>query len=124
MKLQEFINKAREAKQKGALRDSLNYYNEAFNMLIREADEYAHKQGGTFIDEGDTRKIMPKLFEESKNYLKRDKVSAVISNNMGVIFAQLRDYETAERFFKQAIELTPDAVEYKDPQRNLEELKK
>ncbi len=33
----------KEAKQKGALKAALNYYNEAFNVLIREADDYAYK---------------------------------------------------------------------------------
>ncbi len=44
MELQELINKAKEIKQKGALKAALNYYNEAFDVLIREADDYdAHK---------------------------------------------------------------------------------
>ena len=124
MELQEFINKAREAKRNGNLMVALDYYNEAFDMLIREATQHARKQEGAFIDEGDTRKIMPKMFEENKKYLKKDKTAAVISNNMGVIFAELKDYEGAEKFFNQAIELTPDGIEYKDPEKNLEELKK
>ncbi len=67
---------------------------------------------------------MPKLFEECEKYLKRDEVAAVISNNIGVIFAELGDYKNAEKFFNQAIELAPDEVDYKEPQKNLEGLKK
>ncbi len=64
------------------------------------------------------------MFEECEKYLKRDKVAAVISNNIGVIFAELGDYKNAEKFFNQAIKLAPDEVDYKEPQKNLEELKK
>ena len=35
-----------------------------------------------------------------------------------------KEYEEAKKFFNQAIELTPDGMDYPDPIRNLVEFKK
>ncbi len=124
MDLQELINNAREATHNGELRKALDYYNQAFDLLVKESSEYVSKKDGVSDDIGETRLINPKYFDESKSYLKRDKTAAVISNNMGVIFAKLTDYEAAEKFFTQAIELTPDDYDYSDPVIGFSELKK
>lgn len=124
MDLQELLNQAWETKKEGNLQKALNLYNQAFDILIKEAIEYSHNSGNTVIDDEKTRKILPSYFTKSKEYLKRDKVAAVISNNIGTIFAELNDFENAEKFFHQSIDLTPDNKDYQDPYIALEELKK
>ncbi|MDP3882534.1 MAG: tetratricopeptide repeat protein [Candidatus Staskawiczbacteria bacterium] len=124
MDLQKLLNQAWETKKAGNLQQALNLYNQAFDILISEATQYAHNSGNTTIDDGATRKILPSHFSKSKEYLKKDKVAAIISNNMGTIFAELKDYENAEKFFHQSIDLTPNGEKYKDPYIALEEIKK
>lgn len=121
---EELMKMAKGAKQKGKLKAALHYYSQAFDQLMREANVYARQKEGAVIDEGKTVNIMPKLFEETQKYLKKDMAAAIISNNMGVLFAKMGAHSDAETFFKQAVELTPDGVENKDPARNLAELKK
>lgn len=128
MDLQKLITKAKEAKQKRDLTAALKYYSKAFDVLVKEANVYAD----SFEDTGyesieDGKRVWtdtPVFFEKAKEYMKRDKTAAVISNNMGVILAELGDLENAKEWFKQAIELTPDGIKYQDSYRNLEELKK
>lgn len=124
MKLQELLNQAWQQKKEGNLEKALNLYNQAFDILIKEANEYAHNFGNTVIDDEKTRKILPAHFSKSQEYLKKDKVAAVISNNLGTIFAELNDFESAEKFFHQAIDLTPNNENYQDPHIALRELKK
>ena len=120
--LQLLIDKAKELKQKGEFQEALDCYNEVFDLLVREANEKARNCEGTVVDKGETRTILPKFFEEAKKYLKQDKTVAVVSNNMGVIFAELGDLGNARKMFEQAVDLTPDRIEYKDPETNLREL--
>jgi tetratricopeptide (TPR) repeat protein len=124
MELQELLNQAWQLKKEGDLKMALNLYNQAFDTLIKETSNYAHDSGDTVIDDEKSRKILPAYFSKSKEYLKRDKVAAVISNNMGTIFAELGDFESAEKFFHQAIDLTPNNENYQDPHIALQELKK
>lgn len=124
MDVQEILNKAQELRQGGQLKLALAAYSDAFDILTEEADEYARKIEGSVVDVGKLRTITAKLFEESQKYLKRDKMAAVISNNMGTIFAESEDLESAEKMFNQAIELTPDGLDYPDPKIGLESLNK
>lgn len=124
MTLQELLNSAWETKKEGDLLKALNLYNQAFDIIIKEASEYAHNSGDTIIDEGKTRKILPSHFTKVQEYLRKDKVAAVISNNMGTIFAQLDDFKSAEEFFHQAIELTPDNENFQDPHIGLREIQR
>lgn len=121
MDLQTTINKAWELKKSGNLMEALKLYNEAFDTLISESSEYAHKR--TLISSL-SEKITPELFLESKRYLTNDNTACTISNNMAVIFAGLGDKESAKKFFEQSIELTPQNVEYLDPKIGLRELEK
>lgn len=128
MDLQELLNRAWDLKKNGEKLEALKLYNQAFDILSKEAQRFAHDSGGTYEDaeeNGDkVRKILPKFFDKAKEYLKRDKVAAVISNNMGTIFAELGDNEGAKKMFEQAIELTPDREDYTDPKIGLAELRK
>jgi tetratricopeptide (TPR) repeat protein len=117
--IQELVNKAQELKEGGDFHAALACYSDIFDLLIKESDEYARKQEGSIIDVGKLRTITTKLFEESRKYLKRDKTAAIISNNMGSLFARLGDVDNAKKMFEQAIDLTPDDKEYTDPKIGL-----
>ena len=124
MDLQILINKAQELKHEGKLQAALACYSNAFDLLTKEADGYARNIEGTMVDVGKLRAITSKLFNEVKKYFKKDKTASIISNNMGTILAELGDIEGARRMFVQAIELTPDGVDYSDPKIGIEKLKK
>ena len=121
MDLQETLKNAWELKTSGDRTGALKLYDEAFNMLTSEATAHAHKQ--TRVSPL-SNKITPDLFAESKSYFKRDNVACTISNNMATIFAELGDSESARKLFEQAIELTPEGVDYPDPKIGLEKLNK
>lgn len=128
MDIQKLLDDAWIIKKDGNLTEALKLYNQAFDILIEEARAYARKSGQTIVDFEENgkqiRQILPAHFDKSKEYLKQDKVAAVISNNMGTVWAELGEFETAKKFFNQAIELTPDGMVYQDPHIALEELKK
>src|SRR3989338_3674805 len=108
MKIQDIVYVAKQLKLEGRLDEALKAYSEAFDLLVKEAHEYARVHEGAVVGIEATRKITPVLFEKAKQYLKQDKIAAVISNNMGVIFAQQENFDSAKKFFEQAIELTPN----------------
>ncbi len=128
MELQELINKAIELKKGNKYPEALNLYNKALDILFAEASEYARKQKGSHMDSEESgekiRKILPKHFDNAKIYLKHDKTVAIILNNMDVIYAENHDYESAKKLFEQAIELTPNEVDYPNPKVGLESLSK
>lgn len=123
MNLPDLLNKASDLKKKGKRVDAFKMYSEAFDVLVKEASTHA----GSFENTGyesieDGQKIWtdtPAFFEKAEEYMKRDKTAAVISNNMGVILAELGDAKGAKKWFKQAVELTPNQVDYPDPTINL-----
>lgn len=126
MDLYELLNKASDLKKKGKRVDVFKMYSEAFDILVKEASTYAgsfENMGYESIEDGqriwtDT----PAFFEKTEEYMKRDKTAAVIANNMGVILAELGDARGAKKWFEQAVELTPDYVDYTDPTANLKNL--
>lgn len=124
MDLQDLLRKASDLKKSGNRVDAFKMYSEAFDVLVKEANTYAdsfENTGYGSIDE-DGKKVwttLPAFFEKAKEYMKRDKTAAVITNNMGVILAELGDTKGAKKWFEQAVELTPDHVDYPDPTINL-----
>ncbi len=124
MELQELITKAWNLKKEGKRIEALKLYSRAFDVLTQEAIKYARGFDDVIKDEGNTRKILPKYFEKSKEYLKQSDVACKISNNMGTIFAEIGNFEGAKKMFQQAIKLTPDDIDYQDPKIGLEELEK
>lgn len=123
MDLQELLNKAAELKKNGKRVDAFKMYSAAFDVLVKEANTYA----GSFENTGyesieDGKRVWtdtPAFFEKAEEYMKRDKTAAVISNNMGVILTELGNAKGAKKWFEQAVELTPDHVDYPDPTINL-----
>lgn len=128
MDLQQLVNQAQELKKKGDLYEALKCYSKAFDMIVDEAGDYARSTGPTHIDtvkDGKKiRTILPSLLEKTKEFLVKDKTAAIISNNMGTIFAELNYIEEAKASFLQAIELTPGNEKYEDPHIALDELSK
>lgn len=124
MELQELITKAWNFKKEGKRAKALKLYSRAFNVLTQEAIKYTCGFDDVIKDKGSTRKILPKYFEKSKEYLKQSDVACKISNNMGTILAELGDIEGAKRMFEQAIDLTPEGIDYQHPKIGLKELKK
>lgn len=122
MDFQEKITKAWELKKEGSFAEALKLYKELHDELVDEASEHARQIPGTRIDEGDTRKIMPSLFTESEKYLRKDNVFSTILNNMGVIYGEAGDKESARRCFEDSIKFTPEGVDYPNPKTGLKEL--
>lgn len=122
--LQAMLTKAWNLKLEGRMEEALKIYSKAFDVLNKEAMDYARSSKSAVQDEGNTRKLLPKYFEKAKEYHKRNDASCKISNNMGVIFAEIGDIEAARRMFEQAIEFTPDGMDYPEPKIGLRELDK
>jgi tetratricopeptide (TPR) repeat protein len=129
MNIEELVTKTEQLNRDGEELESLKLYSKAFDMLADEASIHAHKQPETIKDEetskGEkTRKILPKLFEETKKYFKRDTAAYVIQKNMAVMFYELGDKESAIHSLNQAIELAPDGHDVSEALNGLENLKK
>ncbi len=122
MDIQKLINEAREYKNAGKLANALSCYNAVMDQLCSEAAEYARSQPDSYFDIGDERRFTLKYFEYADGYLKRDNVASVVNNNMGVIFAELKDFENAKKSFAESIKYTSDGINYPDPKINLENL--
>lgn len=121
--LQNKVNKAKKYKEEGKLLEALGIYNQVFDFLSQEAANHAHKAENV-KDAKKVRQISSGYFEDAKKFLKQDDLACKISNNMGTIFAELGDTDSAKSMFMQAIDLTPDDMDYKDPKIGLEELNK
>lgn len=122
MDLQKLINEAKEFKKSGKLASALSCYNAVMDQLCLEAAEYARSQPDSYFDTKETRHFTPKYFEYTDAYLKRDNVASRVSNNIGVIFADLKNFESAKKYFFEAIKYTPKNENYSDPETNLKEL--
>lgn len=117
------MDDALELKRKGGLVEALERYQKIYSEIIADASKYAHSIPGTFIDENETRTIMPSLLVESENFMKSTSVACYLMNNMGTVYAELQDYESATNAFEQSIQLTPDGMEYNDPKIGLRSVK-
>lgn len=122
MEIKEILDKAYCLKNDGKNEDSLKMYSEAFDVLVAEASEYAKGLEKMFED-AEKKIVSKKYLERFNKYLKKDKRACVISNNMGVLFAQTGEKASAKVFFEQAIDLTPEGEKYEDPYIGLEILK-
>ena len=124
MNQQEKFNTAWDLKKQGKFVEALKLYRELHDELLDEAGEHARNIPGTRIDEGSTRKIMPSLFTETEKYLKKNNLFCTILNNMGVIYAESGDVESAKKCFEDSIKFTPDDFDYPNPKLGIKELEK
>jgi tetratricopeptide (TPR) repeat protein len=122
MEIKNILDQAYCSKNDGKNKDSLKMYSEAFDLLVAEAAEYAKGSEAMFTD-AEKKTVSKKYLEKFNEYLKKDKRACVISNNMGVLFAQTGEKASAKVFFEQAIDLTPKSEKYDDPYIGLEVLK-
>lgn len=120
--LSEFLSQAWDAVRKGLPVEALENYSAAFDVLTREASNHAHAADGTVRDEKETRTLLPKYLEVVREYYRQNDAACKISYNMGVLFAEVGDNESARRMFEQSIELTPEGLDYPDPKIGLKGL--
>lgn len=122
MDIQKLINEGRDYKNAGKLASALSCYNAVMDQLCSEAAEFARSQPDSYFDIRDERRFTPKYFEYADSYLKRDKIASRVSNNIGVIFAELKNFDSAKKYFYEAIKYTPKNDAYSDPETNLKNL--
>ncbi len=114
---------AHEEHLQGKLELALSCYSDIFELLSEEADKQASAADGTRVQVGSLTVATTLLSEaKKKQYLRRDNLAAIVSNKIGVIYAELGQEEDALHWLRQAIELTPDGEDYPEPQDNLKHL--
>lgn len=121
---EKIYNRAFSLKEEGKLSESLELYNNLYDILIKESTEYACSFEGSEINKGETRKIMPQFFKKADEYLKKDNWACLVLNNIGVIFAETGDKKSAKKYFEESIKYTPEGLDYQNPIIGLEELEK
>lgn len=119
---QEKFDQAWTNQKKGKFTDAMKLYDELYEQLIKEAADYARSFDRSEIDEGDAKKGMPLFFIKAEEYSKRDNRVCTILNNVGVIFTETGDKESAIKYFKESIKFTPDGLDYQNPKIGLKEL--
>jgi tetratricopeptide (TPR) repeat protein len=122
MEIKDILEQAYCLKNDGKNEDSLKMYSEAFDILVSEATEYAKGLEELFED-AEKKTVSKNYLKKFNEYLKKDSRACIISNNMGVLFAQAGEAASAKIFFEQAIDLTPEGERYDDPYIGLEVLK-
>jgi len=78
--------------------------------------------GVAFYDKDGTRYLLPAYFAAFSNALRSDILYSNIVNNIGTLFAETRETEEAKKCFLEAINFTPDGVDYPNPKIGLKEL--
>jgi len=73
-----------------------------------------------FIDEGNTRSILPNMLNNFADKLSWNIRYANFLNNIGVIFLELDERKMARQYFIEAIIFTPEGVDFPNPINNLE----
>lgn len=119
---QSLIEIAVELKKHDQKEEALSAYSKAFDALVDESGIYARGKVGDSIALEDLRLKTPELIKYSKEYLKQDIMASSILNEMGLLFANLGEYENAKQKYNEAIELIPSDVVFDDPSTNLAEL--
>ena len=118
--METLVQKGLDLDAAGKKEDALMAYNDAFNILIDAAGAYAKEQMVGVTDIEELRLHTEEVFSHSKNYLKRDMHAASVLNAMGILFAEVGEYDNAAHKFEEAIEYIPDGVTYNDPSENLQ----
>ena len=123
MDLRYLINQAKDFKQAGKLANALSCYQAVMDQLCSEATEHARSYPDSYFDiKEQVRRFSPKYFEYADSYLKRDNLASVVSNNIGVIFAELQNFDSAKKYFLEAMKYTPEGEIYLEPEINLRNL--
>jgi tetratricopeptide (TPR) repeat protein len=120
--IQQQINMAKQLKENGKIREAYEIYDKLYEELNNKAADYARGIKGSIKDEGDNRIIMPQYMSKVMEYLKRNKFTCIIANKMGEILAESGEIEGARGMFMDAIQFTPENVNYPDPHISLKKL--
>jgi tetratricopeptide (TPR) repeat protein len=116
------ITQAQTLQDGGKNEEALERYSQAFDVLIDNAGKYAREQESDITDMQELRANVDRLFAHSTVFLKQNITAAYILNAMGVLFAELKDYENAQQKFTEAMVYIPTNIEYSDPADNLERI--
>jgi tetratricopeptide (TPR) repeat protein len=120
--VEAIVEVAQSLQDKGQIEQALQAFSQAFDLLIDQAGQYARTQEAGTTDLDELRTIAPRLFEHSRVFLKKNIMAAYLLNAMGVLFAQLKDYDNAQQKFLEALSYIPDNTDYGDPADNLERI--
>ena len=69
-----------------------------------------------------TRTVLPFVLSETQRLLKSDVLYSVLCNNAGTCLQLIGDIEQARERFQEAIDCTPEGLDYPDPVANLRSL--
>lgn len=91
----------------------------SFKESIRPKESQVNKESNKDLGEKELKEAV-KLHEEGKlkeaaviyrEFLKKDPKSAIIWNNLGLIFQEQKKYDYAEKYYNKALELDPKEVQ-------------
>lgn len=115
--IEKLIEESLELRKNNLKEDALIALSKAFDLLVDESAIYAKKQEGAQT-ENDLRLVEAKLISHSNDFLKKNLSSAMILNNMGILFSELEQYDAALQKFEESIHLIPEGQEYGEPFEN------
>lgn len=121
-KIEELISQAELYQEEGKLKKSLKNYSQAFDILVRLALESARESKDVYIDENGNGGIGEEYQRNIIRFFKSDELACEISHKMGVIFSLLGNDQAAKDMFTQAIDLTPEEVDFFEPYVMLNEI--
>lgn len=78
--------------------------------------------GLAFKDVGDIRYFLPAYFSAFYEALKSELLYSIIVNNVGSVFAEMKDQDQALKCFKESIEFIPYGTQYDDPYIGVKEI--
>ena len=111
-------------KKMGNLDEALKHYDNASSVLSREASREAKRNGYVTLSETDEGKKVYTVEAGNipfvKNYLKNDIRWATVMNNIGGVYLEMGDYDSAKDAFIESIEFTPEGMSYKSPHGGLD----
>ena len=118
--MEQLLEKALQLEQQGQKDEALETISRAFDILIDEAGAYARAEVGEEKEIDELRALAPTLIEYSTVFLRQNLTASMILNNMGLLFAELGQYDAAVQKFEESVRLTPANIEYDDPSDNLQ----
>lgn len=111
------IQRAADLAMVGDKENALIELNNAFELLIIEASEYALNKEGLTRD-SDLSLKRDELLNHSNKYLAKDLVASNILNTMGLLFSEIEEYDAAYQKFEDAISLIPEGITFNEPFEN------
>jgi tetratricopeptide (TPR) repeat protein len=123
-KIERLIRDAGELEKAEKFEKALEIYSQTMDILVANAKSCAERAEPAVMEAiVGSGVISGQFLSKFNEHLKQGKIAAVVSNNMGMIFAKMGNKSSARDFFEQAIDLTPAGEIYDDPHIGLEMLK-